>query len=542
MRNGIFGRTVVVAGALHLNQDSAQRSDLNGEIMMSGGLMTVSGGSSTSIWSANANTRIQMSAGTLDFRTSSINIVNSDFAFVESITGGTIRTVGNFICQRSNFRPTVGFVELYGPGVAYVSIHPQSFLQGLAVNKSGRGEAGTSDERDEPNVRTNQVYLISPLHLRNALLVSSGVFDLNNNALRVDGPMGVHGTLLMNSPSDNLYVKRAITFHEGSIGQITHGTVEAGNWFIIEEDANFQMAANTTLRFWGLGSGANTFNYAKIDNYATGTRFGNLVVDKPDLANLIIQSPTPLIVQGNFNIQNQSNVEFNHCDMTITGSLTLNNGSKLAILDYSTLNVNGATSISDELIVGSYSELICNSTFSLPSQGSMKIYDESIVKLARAYAGVYFSFTGNVTLYEDAILEITHNGLQIGTAANIQVNTGTIKIGWAFRAMSPNTFNGGAGQVELFGARSGQIEMHSTNSFYDLVINKPGISYAVMQVSQVVANRDIIIQGGNLTPLNNILRTLRDLRIEGGRLTLATGSVMQVCRNWINTAGTAAFD
>ncbi|MDP2401153.1 MAG: hypothetical protein Q8M66_04175, partial [Actinomycetota bacterium] len=288
--------------------------------------------------------------------------------------------------------------------------------------------------------------------------------------------------------------------------------------------------------------GANTFNYAKIDNYATGTRFGNLVVDKPDLANLIIQSPTPLIVQGNFNIQNQSNVEFNHCDMTITGSLTLNNGSKLAILDYSTLNVNGATSISDELIVGSYSELICNSTFSLPSQGSMKIYDESIVKLARAYAGVYFSFTGNVTLYEDAILEITHNGLQIGTAANIQVNTGTIKIGWAFRAMSPNTFNGGAGQVELFGARSGQIEMHSTNSFYDLVINKPGISYAVMQVSQVVANRDIIIQGGNLTPLNNILRTLRDLRIEGGRLTLATGSVMQVCRNWINTAGTAAFD
>jgi hypothetical protein len=542
IRNGIVGKTVVDQGELHLNQDSAQRTDLNGELVIRDGLMTVSGGAATSQWSNAADASIEMSGGVLDFKTSNIQIVNSTYSFTEDITAGIIRTVGNFICQRNNFRPEMGYIELYGPGTGFVSFHPQSYLQGIIVNKTSTREDETSISREETNDRTNRVILISPLHLRGSLILGAGDLDLNDNALTIDGGMDVYGNLLMNNPSDNLLVDRSLTFFEGSSSQITQGMIELGNWLIIEEDAGFQMAADTTLRFFGLGMTAGGFNYANIDNNATGTTFGNLIVDKPDLANLYVYSPAALSVLGYFNIQNESNVELNDCDLTVSGNFTLNNESKLTLLDYSSLKINGTVTIEDELIVASYSELICMGTFALPAEGSLMIYDESLVKLTRAYTGTYFSFTGNVVLNEDAILEITHNGLQIGTTGNLQLNSGTIRIGWAFRANNPNTFNGDTGTVEFIGARAGQIEMHSTNSFYDLVINKPGIGFSVLQATQALASRDIIIQDGNLMPMSNILRAMRDLKLEGGRLSLAAGSVVQVARNWINTAGTSAFD
>ena len=133
--NGIFGTISITAGQLDIHQDGSQFIDLNGTYFMTGGICNIYGGGDDSWWSEGGNASITMSDGLLDFKDNGINVVNSAYSFDENISGGIIRTTGDFIVERDNYNPIGGNIWLEGPSDCIVEHHASSNLFHLSISK-----------------------------------------------------------------------------------------------------------------------------------------------------------------------------------------------------------------------------------------------------------------------------------------------------------------------------------------------------------------------------------------------------------------------
>ncbi|MCX6305620.1 MAG: GEVED domain-containing protein [Bacteroidetes bacterium] len=181
--NGLFGTFWVnMGGILNLTQDAGQYNDLDGEIHIFGGVMTVTGGAGQSYWPYANNATIQMTGGVLDFKNNGINIVASTYSLTENITGGTIRTNGYFTGNRSDFTPSGGTIELYGTADASLSHGAGSNFVNLLINKSVvLDKSGQHEEvfyNRQGNVTespmSNNVYSTSSLVLIGNLTIQAG--------------------------------------------------------------------------------------------------------------------------------------------------------------------------------------------------------------------------------------------------------------------------------------------------------------------------------------------------------------------------------
>jgi len=135
--NGIFGGYYVNSGGtINLYQDIYQYIDLNGSLTFTnGGTMNIYGGNGASQWAAGANASITMNAGTLDFKDQGITLTTmSPNTITENITGGTIRTTGGFYCNRADFTPVGGLLELYGSNNVYLE-QSAGTLRDIKINK-----------------------------------------------------------------------------------------------------------------------------------------------------------------------------------------------------------------------------------------------------------------------------------------------------------------------------------------------------------------------------------------------------------------------
>ncbi len=109
------GEYIVDAGELNLYQDAADYVDLNAGITITGGTMRVFGGYPIdSYWPYTQDASITMSDGVLDFVDNGIYLYDGAYLLTDVITGGTIRTSGNFTGARHDFNPGGGTIELYG--------------------------------------------------------------------------------------------------------------------------------------------------------------------------------------------------------------------------------------------------------------------------------------------------------------------------------------------------------------------------------------------------------------------------------------------
>ncbi|MEZ5195534.1 MAG: hypothetical protein R2764_03820 [Bacteroidales bacterium] len=119
--NGIAGNFYLNSGCTINLTNLTGNIDLKGNLYIYGGNFIVYGGVNPCWWPAGGNASITMSGGILDFMDQGMLIkTDATYSFSHNITGGTIRTAGNFACTRSDFNPTAGTIELYGPSACYL--------------------------------------------------------------------------------------------------------------------------------------------------------------------------------------------------------------------------------------------------------------------------------------------------------------------------------------------------------------------------------------------------------------------------------------
>lgn len=439
---------------------------------------------------------------------------------------------------------------MYSTRFSSVTVHPGSRLNDLIVNKINRGAGPEQDQSDQDRTTNNSIVTLTGNTIINgSFMFTSGEFWLQNYTFTVNGEAEINGKLYMNNSGSKLSVMNSLIWHSSN-SVLSAGNIELQNGLVIESGSVFQMGAGMNISFVGVSSAPDDIidigpgaNYAQVFIGAPNTRFGNLIINKVDnsygISDLTIMGNNVLTVLGNMTIDGETWLTLDEISMIVNGNLTKN--AALDLRNSSSLEIQGNVVNSDGALgIFENSLMDCQGSFDHPLGTEMEIDSYGCLRLSRPYAGIYQSFAGHIAIYETGSLEILNNGLQIGTD-NILLQGGTIKVGWSFRAMNPNTFTGGNGRIEMIGARFSDLQMHSSNRFNDLVINKPGIGFDVVLSTGIDIQRDLIIQGGNLMPMSQMLRVLRDLRIEGGRLSMSSDSVIQVARNWVNTVGSSGF-
>ena len=193
--NGIRGVFYLnPSGEINLN-DPGDWVDLNGELHISGGTMTVTG--AVSYWPYSHEASIEMSGGILDFPSCGINLT-TNHDLIANITGGTIRTARNFTGTRSDFNPIGGLIELYGASDADLSMGTGSNFYDVLINKnvdeiieedlkSKEKESISRDRSRAELTRTNTVTFTSDLDIDGSFIIDSGIVNTNGFDMNVAG-------------------------------------------------------------------------------------------------------------------------------------------------------------------------------------------------------------------------------------------------------------------------------------------------------------------------------------------------------------------
>jgi len=171
-------------GTINLYQDTDPGSyvDLNGGLYFSGGgTINVYGGYDNSYWPYSSNASISMDGGVLDFKNTGIRI-NNDLILDEDITGGTIRTTGDFKSYRSDFTPEGGTIEFYGGNGVNLYCVSGSNLYSIEINKSGgKDEIKQYTDRKGNLIQSkspNTVELESNIEVPHFVWLNEGILDL----------------------------------------------------------------------------------------------------------------------------------------------------------------------------------------------------------------------------------------------------------------------------------------------------------------------------------------------------------------------------
>jgi len=144
--NGIAGNFYVNDGGTITLGQYGSNPQLIGNITMTGGTFNIIA-AIESQWPGDGNASITMSGGELNVYPYGIEIVdNPPYTFTTNITGGTIRTEGSFINNRSDFNPTAGTIELYGEGDVSLTMNSayMGILNDLVINKQTSENKGSS--------------------------------------------------------------------------------------------------------------------------------------------------------------------------------------------------------------------------------------------------------------------------------------------------------------------------------------------------------------------------------------------------------------
>jgi len=206
--NGLYGGFYVnPGGTINLYQDDFQYIDLDGSLTFTGGgTINVYGGNGNSQWAAGANALITMNGGTLDFKDHGITLTTlSPNTITENITGGTIRTAGDFFCNRSDFTPTGGMLELYGSNDVTLELYSGN-LSGLKINKTL-----TDDTANVVTLGSNAV-------INGVLTIESGTLKATNKTLTTSDHINVNsgGTFWLENASQlKILGGKALTVNEG---------------------------------------------------------------------------------------------------------------------------------------------------------------------------------------------------------------------------------------------------------------------------------------------------------------------------------------
>lgn len=184
--NGIYGTINIISGELNYSQDVSSFVDLNCDLTMSGGTFNVNSTNDNSLWTFDGNASVTMSDGILNFNNCGVIIQDNTNTFTENITGGTIRTDGFFMANRSQFTPSGGTLEMFGGADVEITTVPGANLYNVLINKSG-GKQTTTIYKDRNGnmvkaVMGNMVNVISDISINGNLTVDAGqLYDYSHS-------------------------------------------------------------------------------------------------------------------------------------------------------------------------------------------------------------------------------------------------------------------------------------------------------------------------------------------------------------------------
>ncbi len=284
--DGLFGTFFVYNGTIDLHQDNMQVIDLNGKIIVgNAGALNVYGGKGDSHWPFDANASITMTGGVLDFKDVGIWVADHPFyTLTENITGGTIKTSGNFRVYNPAFTPAGGTVELYGGTDAQINNVAGTNFHNLTINKSGG-----SDESSEPLTiqdrngetitlsRANQVALNGDVLINGNLTVNAGKLNIGGgygltcmgNASIENGATLTMHALLSSSKlklNTSLTVKNGGTFRSAGSARFKSLVTRAiTNRYLFDVQPGGNIGASNTIFEYMGANGINIASGALVD-------------------------------------------------------------------------------------------------------------------------------------------------------------------------------------------------------------------------------------------------------------------------------------
>ncbi|MCD4795912.1 MAG: hypothetical protein K8R49_01895, partial [Candidatus Cloacimonetes bacterium] len=482
--------------------------DLKGDIHIFGGTMTVAG--SLSSWPYAEDASIEMSGGVLDITSCGIYLSSSN-TLTTTITGGTIKTVGGFTGNRTDFNPTGGTIELYGSADADLSMGAGSNFYNVQINKSSTdntiGKIMKSSKSNKVIVdrdgsvieltRANTVNVTSELDINGDLLIDAGTFNLDGNTVNVgddvlnSGELTVDGTLEI---SDDFYL------YSGSTVDLS-GTIHLGT-YVGRHGSAIHYSGSTFNQ-----TGGNY--YVESINLYNGSQFNgtggttHVYVDGHVINNNIdIDDPDSYFY--NFYVDSGANAALSGCsyDLEVTYSTNL----------YGPLDINSYT------MNTLYSNVYSGGEFIIDSGGTVNVTGN----------GPYFSSGGSLTMISGSELNSELN-IRFYTGSTENVSGGEIFLEGSFTDQN-NIFSPTGGSVTYDGSSASSII--GPTAFYDLNIAKTGAT--VTANSSFSMTNDLEITSGALTLNGNTVDVANDVDVYGTLNMTNPADILNV--------GNAAYD
>ncbi len=553
--NGLYGTFWCNPdGTLTLTQDPLQYTDLNGEIHLFGGNMTVHGGNGASYWPYTNDALIVITGGVLSFPDVSIRL-STGYNLDQTITGGVLQTGVSFYDYRGDFVPSGGALEFIGDADGVLSLTTGSTLKNLKINKSAKTSAPASvypgvisyrDGTEEILSRANNISLSTDATVAGNMEITAGSFDLNGHQLTVNGSCDFFGQLVMEDAADIFNCNYTINWNSGSSCSITAGEFNLGQYMKFFAGSDVQIGTGNTLNLIGNIE-------TSIFNESPTTELGNVIVNMPSGASYChTMSTEPIHVTGDMTVMPGNHFKIQMYDLIVDGQLDIratalmdlgstygsgyleSNGSLLLsgvlLLDYEGIKDSGTSSASTvsgsqaadadgtrvpsddapgvALVHGNFT-FDPSATIIIPAGGSFT-WD------APALSGVYVM--GGVLMLADGTFEVTNRSIRFSGMNDI--SGGTIRAGRSLISTLDGAFKPTGGTVEMIGSSTGNyIQFHPNNYFYNLTIDR---------------GNPVSIYSGTSITLKN------DMHIVSGALN--TNSLpVYVGGNWTNDVGDAGF-
>jgi hypothetical protein len=516
------------------NSTSSQWVDLNGAIHIFGGTMNVTG--IVCDFAFNGNAHIEMSGGVLDFKTCGIGIPNTTHALTTNITGGVIRTAHGFHSSRATFTPTAGTFEFYGSGNYFISQTAGS-LYHVNINKGasrdGEVEPGKPlyDARSgkllSDGGRSGAISLGSNFLITNNLNIESGTLNIEAHELTVARYAFIDGTLSMTNASGifnaGTFSLDWLEFRNGSVANITHGTINCYGWIIPRGGSSFNLGLDNALFIKGQPSGG-------LSNFEPTATYGNVVIAKNAGALAVIDGSAtePIIINGDFTVSEDNifRTQFNR--MTVHGAFTDASSSVIQVLMapakgaevYTSsskepveikpgrtdhyLEIDSEFDLKGQLFINNNGNVYVHGRFSSSPGSSININNGSFISDAPNHPDKGWQYlNGNLTM-NNGLFEITNNSVNFGSTATTSVSGGIIRTGGAFYATHAGVFQPSGGVVEIIGSHpDALVYCYNGNYFHNLLVNRTGL-YSRFMSSTVIQNDFTINQGEMRTGFNEI--------------------------------------
>jgi hypothetical protein len=534
--DGIYG-SWYLSGESEINlTNSGGYVDLNGLLNISNGTFNVYGSSGHSYWPYASDASITMSGGVLDFHDVGIIIYHlGAHSLTENITGGTIRTSGDFEGYRSGFTPSGGTFEFYSPDDSIINQYNGCTLHNVVINKAVRGTEIAAktipvfDQRSgkmlSDGTRSNSILLHSDVTFSGNLTVQSGNFNLHLYKCVVLGTTEIFGNLTMNETNNDLTTEDII-WGMNSTADVSNGTFHAGSWRFDEG----------TVAKIGTGNTA----YVRSIYFPTSNEgeFGN-VVRLPSVRTIQQNEKNtyyPIRVMGDYTIKSGANSAFfeSGSHLLVAGNSTIEAGATIRFLKANFIT-QGNLDLSGYLLIEDENQAIVYGQITFPATGWLHLTNGSLVNNYDSLG--YQSLFGKITMDSSSLLEFGKVSVHVEDTFINEINGGILRFGKGLLASYAGTFQMNSGTVEFFGSVPSSIKCINGNYLNTLNILKDENYTEIYLADDLTVKNDVSIISGKFKPVIYNLNVggnwLNNAVFEAGtgKVTFNGGYYSQTCTN-----------